>query len=374
MRVSRPVVGVVVACAALLASPAAEAGRLWCRGPVLAPAWNCGGIGYSSSVVRWGWGGGWGCGVRPVHAGWCGPSWCGPSWCGPCWPGGWRGGWCGTTTWRAVDSVFLSVPAGGGATFFSGAVVPAPVWGCGWGWGWGYPTNWMPGWQVGPGGAFWTPCAVPLPAGVGPQFGPAGVMPFLGLSASTPVMRPSGPTARVLASRDVARPVIAAAPRAAGRAVAMRASNTAARLRAARLVEIGDRHLREAGEDAGRIGMAVDAYRRAALIAQDQPDIHVRHALALVGLGRAGPADEALSRAVAVDGRLAAPPAARGGDAPIDAVFGDRPAGEPTPLAARGAAILREIAAAGEAPAVTRLADMWARRWQAPGAALAATR
>ncbi len=369
MRRLRPIVSVVVACGALFASPSAQAGRFWCRGPVLAPAWSCGAVGYSTTSVRWGWGGGWGCGVRPVSA-----AWCGPRWCSPCWPGGWRGGWCGTTTWRAVDSVFLSVPVGGGATFFSGAVVPTPAWGCGW--GWGYPTNWQPGWQAGPGGAFWTPFAVPLPANVGPQFGPAGVMPFLGLSAAAPVARPSGAPMLVQAPRDAARPVIAAAPRALGRPLALRASSTAARLRAARLVEVGDRHLRDAAPDPTRIAMAADAYRRAALIAQDQPDIHVRHALALVGLGRQGLADEALSRAVAVDGRLAASPAARADAAPIDEVFGDRPAGTPTPLAARGAAILREIAVAAgpDAPAVTRLADMWARRWQAPGEAVAATR
>jgi hypothetical protein len=32
------------------------------------------------------------------------------------------------------------------------------------------------------------------------------------------------------------------------------------------------------------------------------------------------------------------------------------------------------VAAGPDAPAVTRLADMWARRWQAPGEAVAATR
>lgn len=369
MRLLRSVVGVVVLCGTLLSSSPAEAGRFCTRGPVIAPTWRWGGVGYSAHVAHWGWRAGWGCGVRPVYAGWCGPRWCGPSW-----PGGWRGGWCGATTWRAMDSVFLSVPAGGGATFFSGAVVPVPTWGCGW--GWGYPTNWVSGWQAWPGGTVWTPYAVPLPAGVGPQFGPAGVMPFLGFSAATAPRPGVGPTL-VQGGRAGTRPVIAAAPRTVGRAVAMRASSTAARLRAARLVEIGDRHLRDAGPDLVRIGQAADAYRRAALIAQDQPDIHVRHALTLVALGRHGPADEALARAVAVDGRLAAAaPAARGGDVAIDVVFGDRRPGEPAPLAARGAAILREIVAASgpDAPAVSRLADTWARRWQAPGAALAATR
>ncbi|MFN9368605.1 MAG: hypothetical protein ACK6CT_07525 [Planctomycetia bacterium] len=200
-------------------------------------------------------------------------------------------------------------------------------------------------------------------------------MPFLGLSAST-TRRPGAARGVVrpgLASS--ARPVIAAAPRAVGRALALRSSSTAARLRAAGLVAIGDRHLRAADRDAARMRLAADAYRRAASIAQDQPDIHVRHALALVAMGSEGPAQEALSRAVAVDGRLAPTPEQRG-EGRADAVFGARPAGEPAPLAARGAAILREIGGpdAPAAPGVSRLAEMWARRWQAPDAAMAAIR
>jgi hypothetical protein len=375
MRHLRRFISAVVVIGALGTAAEAEAGRWWCRGPVVTPACGVGNIGYSFTWSRWGWGGGWGfrpygfC--RPGWGGWCGPAVaCG----GPFWGGG---GWCGATTWRTVDSVFLSVPAGGGATFFSGGVVPVPVWGC------GYPTNWLPGWQAWPGGAVWTPYAVPLPAGVGPQFGPAGVMPFLGLSAAAPMGRPAAGQAVVRAGGGAPRPVIAAAPRAAGRQVAMRASSAAARLRAARLVAVGDRHLRAAGQDAAQLARAAEAYGRAAAIAQDQPDIHVRHAVALVALGREGPADEALARAVAVDGRLGsarpAPAVAAG-----DPVFGDRTAGQPAPLAARGAAILREIGGqtgadkagveAAAAGGLARLAAVWDRRWQAPGAAVAAIR
>lgn len=359
MRLLPPLVAAIVACGAFFASTVAEAGRFGCRGPVVAPV---GGFGSFFTWSRWGCNAGFGCGPRSVSAGWCGPAWC----AGPC--------WCGTTTWRAVDSVFLALPGGGGATFFSGAVVPVPGWGWGWGCGCGYPTNWLPGWLVFPGGAVRAPCAVPVPASVGPQFGPAGVMPFLGLSNAPPAGRAATGQGIARGGRQP-RPVIAAAALAGGRGMALHASSAAARRRAARLVAIGDHHLRTAGQDASQLRLAADDYRRAAMIAQDQADIHVRHALALFALGRDGPADEALARAAAVDGRLRAAPVARD-DAAADVVFGDRPAGEPAPLAALGAAVLREIGAgpAADAAGVARLADQWARRWQAPNATVAAMR
>ena len=100
---------------------------------------------------------------------------------------------------------------------------------------------------------------------------------------------------------------------------------------------------------------------------QDDPDIHVRQALALVALGRFEQAEAALDRAVAIDGRLAAAPPNRVAGPP-DPVFGDRSAGSRSPLADRGRAILDEIAAqaGGDAAAtesVARLARRWSDRW-----------
>jgi len=129
-----------------------------------------------------------------------------------------------------------------------------------------------------------------------------------------------------------------------------------------------------------RLTAALDAYRRAGAIAQDQADIQLRQALVLVALDRQSQADEAVGRAVAVDGRLAPPPAppAAGGPAlaAADPVFGDRPAVGLSPFAARGAAILREIAGQGDGDAgraVAPLADRWAQRFDRGRGAIAAT-
>lgn len=337
---------VVAVCAALVAfgfAAEARAGRFFCRGPYAAPTFAYGNAGYaagySTAVTRWGWGG-W-CGPR---WGWCGPrwDWCGPRWnCRPWWgwgcrPWGWGcGPWYGGTTWGFTDSVYLAVPPGGGATFFSGSLTPYPVWG-----GWGYPV---------------------------------GVMPFLGAATANP----SAGAVVANAPAVAAQPTIAVAARGGGRA-AIRASTAVSRLRAARQVAVGDRHLREAQGEPARIAQAIDAYRRAAAIAPDQPDIHLRQALALVALGRDGQADEAIDRAVAVDGRLAAAPPqpANGLQAAPDPVFGDRPAGSPPAFATRGAAILREIAAQAGGGAgrevVAVLADRWSRRFDRGIAAIAA--
>jgi hypothetical protein len=341
----------------------ARAGRFWCRGPYVAPTFAYGNAGYAAgySTAVHGWGG-W-CGPR--WGGWCGPRWnCwGPRW--GCRPWAWGcGPWYGATTWGCYDSVYLAVPAGGGATFFSGSLVPYPVW--------GYPATWVPG----PFGWYGYPSGVGLPAGFAPQFGPAGVMPFLGLGAAT--ANPHAGAIVAAAPAATARPVIAAARAPAGRQALVRASTPAARLRAARLVAVGDRHLRAAQGDQARLAAALDAYRRAAAIAQDQPDIHLRQALALVASGRDGQADEAIGRAVAIDGRLAAAPPrpADGLRAAADPVFGDRPAGGQPPFAARGAAILREIVAqAGGAEGrevAAVLADRWSRRFDRGLGAIAA--
>ena len=358
-RVSRLAVIVVIAwCAA----PGREVAAHPCGVPTFAYG-NAGyAAGYSISGVR---GLGSGCGF------WSGGRVCGPWWRGgynriggwpDCGGGGWWlgrpglgfGGWYGARRWRGCESVYLSVPSCGNATFFSGCVTPfvggcAPVFG-------GWPTNWYPGYSVGPWG--WYPYAVPAPVGVGPQFGPAGILPFLGAATT----RTAAGTA--LAAATPRASVVAAPPRPALRLV-----NDAARRRAARLVATGDRHLRAARMGApAQARLAADAYRRAANAAADDPDIRIREALALVALGDVHAADAALARATALDGRLAAAPARRG-DLPPDPVFGDRPADGRPPLAERGSAILREIGGA-EAADVQWLAARWSDRWAVGAAAV----
>jgi hypothetical protein len=161
--------------------------------------------------------------------------------------------------------------------------------------------------------------------------------------------------------------VIAATPPAPARALVARASNAAARLRAARLVAIGDRHLRGAGGDPARLNAALDSYRRAAAIAQDQPDTFVRQAIVLVGLDRRDLADKAIDRAVALDGRLGDAAPVQTGDS-YDPVFDGRSAGGPSALAARGTTILREIggrepAADGAGRSLATLAARWSDRF-----------
>ncbi|MBM4022285.1 MAG: hypothetical protein FJ284_08605 [Planctomycetes bacterium] len=100
----------------------------------------CHGLGprYGLPVARrcWhpgGWYGGWrACGwtACPPWGGYAWPSICSPRpWCGPWygWPGCGGGGWYGGATFFGDQSVSLAWPAGGGATFFSGSVVPFPV-------------------------------------------------------------------------------------------------------------------------------------------------------------------------------------------------------------------------------------------------------
>jgi hypothetical protein len=216
------------------------------------------------------------------------------------------------------------------------------------------------------GGSFFSGSLVPYPS-VGypvilPGFAAAGsASPAFSTVASA---RPALPVGRQGATiRD-----LRAGREAAIAAAVPRASNATTRLRAARLVAVGDRHLREAGGDPVRLRRAADAYRRAAAIAGDQPDTFVRQAIALVALGDRPQADAALARAAAIDGRLAnVPPRPDAG--PADPVFGGRPAGSPPPAAARGQAILRQIAGqagpagAAPAPALAGLAARWAERF-----------
>jgi hypothetical protein len=252
----------------------------------------------------------------------CAPRICTPEygwggWGWPAWGWGGSGGWYGTSWYSTAGSVSLVAPFGGG-TFFSGGVVPVPWFSPWYGGGWG-------GWY-----------GATAPQRVGTT--------ALATNSAAGVTRPKS------------APV----------------SNAATRQRAARLVAAGDRHLATAAGDATRLRAALDAYRRAAAIARDEPDTFIRQALVLEALGQAAAADKPLAQAVALDGRLAAAGSASRPGAPPDPAFGARAAGEPALLALRGQAILQQIAAAAPgddrdgpaAEAIAWLAERWSGRWQ----------
>lgn len=348
MRLARRAVAVLVTGVVFwsLACRPAEARRCF-------PTFAYGNVGYSA-------------GYSFTQVGWCGPRWGG--WCGP--RVGWGGGWCG----------------------------PRYGWGGGWGgagWGWGCrPWGWRQwcappvysygyGWPYGAGAAWFPSCgSVWMGAPYGGSFFSGAMVPYPAITY--PVVVPgffssNAAGAPAVATLAASIPAATAAPRAAmtasdlrrslaGAASVPRASNAAARLRAARLVATGDRHLREAGDDPARIRRALDAYRRAAAIAADQPDTHIRQAIALLAVGDRVQADAALSRAAAIDGRLAAVPPRRPGAA-SDPVFDGMAAAGVSPAVSRGQAILRQIAApvgpadAAPAPAVALLATRWAERF-----------
>lgn len=346
MHRTRRVIGIIAAVVSFIAVITAQADAQVCF-----PNFGYGNVGYSAgySFSQAGWCGprfGW-CGPR--WGGWCGPRWGG--WCGPGWgfrPWGWRRwcapavapygygwpAWYGSTWYPSCGSVWMGTPGGG--SLFSGSVVPVPT----------------IGWPLIAPGFVSTNTAAPATAAL------ASARPA---SAVPPVAQTMLATIRDMRARREAT-MAAGVPRA---------SNAVGRLRAARLVAVGDRHMRDAGGDAAKFRLAADAYRRAAAIAADQPDTFVRQALALVASGDRVAADAALARAAAIDGRLAAAvsgPAATVGDP----VFGDRPAGSVPPVVARGRFILRQIAgpAAGQAgaggedfSAVATAAARWAERW-----------
>ena len=282
--------------------------------------------GYSTVVARraawcggWGWGGGWGCGPR-----WA----CRPRFCNPCYPGGWYGGpgcgfggWYGSPWYSGVQSVYLATPVGGGATFFSGGIVPFPV-----------------------------PYGVPVPI-VAP-------VPWFGNLSEPRPLRSALASTRPMTAAGLRQAVAASRPTIPQLAVS-RPASALQRRRAAALVASGDRQLGGGGGEAGLLA-AASAYRRAVAAVGDDPDTHLRHAIALTALGRDREAAAATSRAVALDGRLADRPA-------------ERVPGQPVPVVARGAALLREIAASTDAdgPAVAALADRWAGRFGGPLALLA---
>lgn len=345
--------------------------------------------------------------------GWGRPFVGGPFWGRPFLGGGFApgfyGGWgFGGSRFFASESVYLGGPFGG---FFSGGIrstviggpfIGGPFWGRPlWFGGSGYPCTYMPyaygpygfgGYPPGWYGYGYAPVVVsPFPGAIAPVFGPAGIRPFLGVSATPPGTLPGAAVEGLAANGDAAgrglaanggrgAPAVAASMPAAQPAPAtiVRASNGDARLRAGRLVAIGDRHLRAAVADRGKLRAAIDAYRRAAAIAPDLADTHLRQAIALFAQGRDDDAQKAVGRAVAIDARLGSDPAAALAarrSLPPDPVFGERPDSGPTTLAARTSGILTRVfrdADAGPAHAVAGgnwIADLWLRRFADPAGA-----
>ncbi len=281
--------------------------------------------------VGWGWGGGcspclgWRppCSDRPMRC-WSRP-FCGPGFGWGSWPRCGFGGWYGTGFAYGADSVFLATPFGGGATFFSGSIVPfpEPVWAPGGGW-----------------------CSGPLPLWLGAASGPTATIasiPPRG-AAPEPLLQPTA----AIATRPLPNPP---------RTIAV-----AARRRAARLVAAGDRQLLASGGERAGLMAAAASYRRAAAAAADDPDLHIREALVLTWLGRREAAEAACGRAVAIDGRLA-----------------ERQAGGIAGVVARGRRLLDDLAsglavddARGRA-AVAAIQDRWQPGREAQIAALAGT-
>jgi len=149
--------------------------------------------------------------------------------------------------------------------------------------------------------------------------------------------------------------------------VTIRTSNAPARARAARLVALGDRHLRGAIDDPAKLAKAIDAYRRAANIAPDQPDTFLRQAIALTAAGKTSAAATAVGRAVAIDPRIVENTAAAGAHEPLIAP----PAGlAPKPLVARSSKLLARIFATPDsgrnAPADNWIAHRWLGRDAGP--------
>jgi hypothetical protein len=207
----------------------------------------------------------------------------------------------------------------------------------------------------------------PFGGAIAPTFGPAGILPLMGISAAATPQFNAAPEASFSSQAMVAgRP--SAAPGAAPRALAARVSNGLTRLRAARVVGIGDRHLRAAVQTPGELHAALDAYRRAATIAPDLVDTFLRQAIVLTALERDADAARAVDKAVAIDGRLGAEAASVVADErrPVDPVFGDRPDAGASTLAARTGDLLSGIFGGdrGPAPGQVPAARNWiAARW-----------
>ena len=276
---------------------------------------------------------------------------------------------------------------GGGGQFFSGSMLVGGPWlgPCGASGGWyGGPSFWYgrpPYWAGnGWGSPWWGPPVFACPplmaigfapafagtrAAIYPQFVSQG-SPAPRLIASAPLRSPAGGLRQGPAFPEPAfgRGQLGASPIDASVQLAIRTSNSKVRSRAERLVTIGDRHLRAAIADPKKLPAAIDAYRRAALIATDLPEIFIRQAIALSAAGKPDAASKALDRAVAIDRRLAdesASDRAPGRD-PVfvgTAVPGGRQ--ERSQLALRSEKILGRIFAAvpGEIAAGDGQADNW---------------
>jgi hypothetical protein len=121
--------------------------------------------------------------------------------------------------------------------------------------------------------------------------------------------------------------------------------------------------------DRAALPKALDAYKRAATIAADQPDTFLRQAIVFVAMQKPEAADAAISRAVAIDARLGDDPAAARDAArrlPPDPVFGERPAGGPTVLASRTAGLIGRIFRDGDAAGdagTNWIATRWTERF-----------
>ena len=307
-------------------------------------------------------------------------------WCGPVFGPRCYGGWYGGSRFFASETVSLGGPCGGG--FFSGSVNSFVLGGPRW-WGrpcwsgpaFGLPCTFYPySYGCGYGGPILvSPYGGWLPASIAPVYGPAGVLPFMGVMGAS-----TNPPAARLAALPPILPGLQLAARDPARTIPTRSSNGEARLRAGRLVAIGDRHLRAAVLNPAKMPAALDAYRRAAIIAPDLADTFLRQAIVLTALDRAAAAAQAVDRAVALDARL-------GSDAPAalaarerltpDPVFGDQPDSGPTTLAARTQSLLARVfqdvpaargGARADAAAGNWIVDRWLQQWQGPANAFAA--
>lgn len=294
-----------------------------CLSPGSAAAWHCGWEAEACSPC-----------FTPCAVPWVGGcsyrSFCGGGW-------GFGGFGFGVARYRSFGWASPGLWCGSIAPCF----VPAPV--CGW-----YPYS----------PVLFTPTFNCFPGAFAPVYGPVGVYPFLGFGAR-------GGTSMMQIGRG---PVVNVRRFAARDANPVRASNAAGRARAARLVAVGDRHLRAAVDDRAKLQAALAAYRRAEAIAADQPDTFLRQAIVLTALEQADDATAAVTRAVAIDGRLAeaGPPAPAAERLPPDPAFGDRPLGAPSLLAERSHALIAGIFGAADDGVRERnwIATRWAQRVQ----------
>ena len=299
----------------------------------------------------------------PAFGGWggCGPVWGPPAWggCGGWGWGGpvWNGGGWGGARWGGVGAWY-------------GGWNPGPAWGWNpgpaWGWNRGPARGWaIPFASVSPINRL--PFRAPLERATfgAPAFGLAGIQGPRTTSGSLPVGQP---VIAEVADAPVGRGHLGAAAIDTAVEVAIRTSNAPARARAARLITLGDQHLRAAVDEPAKLAKAIDAYRRAASIAPDQPDTFLRQAIAFTAAGKGTAAAKAVDRAIAIDPRLAegggGEALARGrAAAPIAPVAG-------APLLARSGKLMSRIFATPDsdrnAPADNWIAHRWLGRDAGP--------